>query len=69
MAYVLLNFRKHLGARPGIDPRSSGPWFEGWARTPARVVLASPVASARTWLGSVVWRRAGGQVDWREAPA
>jgi hypothetical protein len=29
LVYVLLNFRKHLGAAPAIDPRSSGPWFHG----------------------------------------
>jgi len=33
MVYVLLNFRKHLNAPPGIDPRSSGPHFSGWRRT------------------------------------
>jgi len=38
LAYVLLNFRKHLRAAPGIDPCSSGIWFEGWAR-PASVRL------------------------------
>jgi hypothetical protein len=32
MVYVLLNFRKHLRAPPGIDPRSSGPHFSGWHR-------------------------------------
>jgi REP element-mobilizing transposase RayT len=31
IVYVLLNFRKHLQAGPGIDPCSSGPWFDGWA--------------------------------------
>ena len=30
MVYVLLNFRKHLRAAPGIDPRSSGLAFAGW---------------------------------------
>jgi hypothetical protein len=32
MVYVLLNFRKHLNAPAGIDPRSSGPHFSGWRR-------------------------------------
>ncbi len=32
MVYVLLNFRKHLSAPAGIDPRSSGPHFSGWRR-------------------------------------
>jgi hypothetical protein len=35
LAYVLLNFRKHLRAAPGLDPRSSGIWFDGWRATPA----------------------------------
>jgi putative transposase len=32
LAYVLSNFRKHAGRAlpPGIDPYSSGGWFEGW---------------------------------------
>src|SRR4030095_6196963 len=34
MVYVLLNFRKHLDAPAGIDPRSSGPHFSGWHRSP-----------------------------------
>jgi putative transposase len=69
LVYVLLNFRKHLGAHAGIDPRSSGPWFEGWAQPPPRPAAACPVASPRTWLGTTGWRRAGGPIDCREAPA
>jgi REP element-mobilizing transposase RayT len=64
LAYVLLNARKHLGARAPrvgrIDPASSGRWFTGWregivalARSPA------PVARARTWLLRVGWQRHG----------
>jgi len=26
-----MNFRKHLRAAPGIDPCSSGRWFDGWS--------------------------------------
>jgi putative transposase len=67
--YVLLNHRKHLGAGPGIDPRSSGRWFRGWAgRTPISD-HPSPVAAPRTWLAIVGWRRAGGLIDWGESPA
>ena len=69
LVYVLLNFRKHLRAGPGIDPRSSGPWFDGWAHPPPAPSATSPVASPRTWLGTVGWRRAGGAIDRREAPA
>jgi len=72
LAYVLLNARKHLGARAPrlgrVDPASSGPWFQGWrdgivalARSPA------PVARATTWLLRVGWRRHG-LIDPSEVP-
>jgi REP element-mobilizing transposase RayT len=43
LAYVLVNSRKHAcgrppaapGLQPGIDPASSGRWFDGWAEGPA----------------------------------
>jgi putative transposase len=66
--YVLLNFRKHLGAAPGIDPRSSGRWFDGWAQPVASAAGFRPVAAARTWLGSIGWRRGGGAIDVAESP-
>ena len=62
LAYVLLNFRKHLRAGAGIDPRSSGRWFDGWARPPSPPG-PSPLARGRTWLITVGWRRAGGPID------
>ena len=74
----LLNFRKRLRAGPGVDPRSSGPWFAGWRRDErghdeAGIDLAaprgaSPVAAPRTWLGTVGWRRAGGAIALDERP-
>ncbi|HVU50633.1 MAG TPA: transposase [Polyangia bacterium] len=74
LVYVLLDFRKHLRAAPGVDPRSSGPWFDGWRRRDApRAVAAArtgcPVVPAKTWLASIGWRRAGGRVALEEAPA
>jgi hypothetical protein len=69
LIYVLLNFRKHLRAAPGIDPRSSGAWFDGWSRAPPSQEQPSPVAAARTWLATVGWRRAGGPINTHEAPA
>ena len=69
LVYVLLNFRKHLRAAPGVDPRSSGPWFDGWAHTPPAPAAAAPVAPSRTWLGTVGWRRVGGAIHHDEAPA
>ena len=72
MVYVLLNYRKHLRVGPGIDPCSSGAWFDGWrraTRTPTAPAVAPPVARPRTWLATIGWRRAGGLIDWHEAPA
>ena len=78
LVYVLLNFRKHLRARPGVDPRSSGPWFGGWRRSGVVAVErdgdatrygASPVAAPNTWLAAVGWRRAGGTITIEEHPA
>jgi len=66
--YVLLNFRKHLGAAPGIDPRSSGPWFDGWSCPAKPPPGPPPVAPARTWLARVGWRRGGGLIDPAEWP-
>ena len=58
--YVLLNARKHGAAPPGIDPYSSGRWFDGWLERVREGVKASrPVARARTWLLAVGWRRHG----------
>jgi hypothetical protein len=68
MAYVLLNFCKHIRARPGVDSRSSGPWFDGWEKPPPKTADPRPVASAQTWLGAVGWRRAGGAITFDEAP-
>ena len=75
LVYVLLNFRKHLRAGPGIDPRSSGPWFTGWRRSArirsARVRSADvcPVAAPLTWLAAIGWLRAGGPIAPDTGPA
>lgn len=68
LAYVLLNFCKHLRAPPGIDPRSSGSWFDGWETPAALPTHHRPVARAQTWLGAVGRRRAGGPIAFDEAP-
>jgi hypothetical protein len=64
LLYVLLNFRKHLRAPAGIDPRSSGIWFAGWRVRPRLSAEPCQVAAARTWLGAV-----GGLLDPRDGPA
>jgi hypothetical protein len=61
-----LNFRKHLRATAAIDPRSSGPWFDGWRSQRPALECERPVATSRTWLGAVGWRRAGGGIDAEE---
>jgi hypothetical protein len=69
LVYVLLNFRKHLRAAPGIDPRSSGAWFDGWGKPATCPPPAPPVTPPRTWLLGLGWRRAGGPIDPGETPA
>jgi putative transposase len=82
MIYVLLNFRKHLRAPAGIDPRSSGPHFSGWRRggalDSAHVAPAAMDAAAgglaatvapTTWMANMGWRRAGGLLNVEERPA
>jgi REP element-mobilizing transposase RayT len=62
ITYVLLNARKHGRRCGGIDPCSSGRWFDGWRDFSALVDLAADppaVAAARTWLLGVGWRRHG----------
>ena len=68
LTYVLLNFCKHLRAAPGVDPRSSARWFDGWKRPPPKPADPCPTRRAQTWLGAQGWRRAGGPVDFRENP-
>ncbi len=67
LVYVLNNWRKHVPGANGLDPRSSALWFAGW-RTPVAIpVGTAPVATARTWLLHVGWRKHG-LLDVREAP-
>jgi REP element-mobilizing transposase RayT len=68
LVYILLSFRKHLRAEPGVDPRSSGAWFGGWRDSPPTPHAASPVAPPRTWLAAAGWRRAGGAIAVAERP-
>jgi hypothetical protein len=58
LVYVLHNARHHGLRMLGVDPCSSGPWFDGWRQG---VVLANggPGAPARTWLLRHGWRRRG----------
>jgi len=65
LAYVLLNARRHaaeagrtLSRAVGIDPASSGRWFDGWRNGVARAP-SPPVAAPRSWLLAMGWRRRG----------
>jgi REP element-mobilizing transposase RayT len=86
LVYVLANFRKHaVSSRlAGIDPCSSGAWFDGWREEKFRRVAPpvaqdarwevgapreEPVVSApATWLARVGWRRHG-LIGLEEGPA
>ena len=66
LAYVLENARKHGSIPFGIDPCSSGAWFDGWrapfdsaTNPPSTPPANSPVTRARTWLLRIGWRRHG----------
>jgi hypothetical protein len=64
LAYVLLNFRKHLAqvgrrAPAVVDPASSGRWFGGWAKEVEPSRDPPPVATAQSWLARVGWLRWG----------
>jgi hypothetical protein len=66
---LLAQLRRSRSAVGRVDPASSGRWFSGWNR---RFQLASSldppsVASPRTWLLRVGWRRHG-SIDPCEVP-
>jgi REP element-mobilizing transposase RayT len=69
LRYVLHNAKKHGHAVAGVDPYSSGIWFDGWMEgTPAHAVPPRFVMTARTWLLAVGWRKHG-LIGVGEAPA
>jgi REP element-mobilizing transposase RayT len=75
LAYVLLNSRKHAAARlrgvvrafVGLDPATSGRWFNGWAHIIEQPSDEPAVHSPRTWLLQRGWRRHG-LIDPNEIP-
>jgi putative transposase len=69
MVYVLLNFRKHLRAPAGVDPRSSGPHFSGWHRAPPPPSGAAAAVHPTTWVAAIGWKLAGGPLRVEEHPA
>jgi REP element-mobilizing transposase RayT len=76
LAYVLLNARRHaakagqrLSRALGIDPASSGRWFDGWRRPPpmSEEPAMRAVVRPHTWLLRKGWR-CHGLVDPAEVP-
>jgi REP element-mobilizing transposase RayT len=73
LVYVLANFRKYARRTvpAGIDPFSSGAWFDGWkawrhseqgppfAERPRWPNDDCPISRAQSWLACVGWRRRG----------
>jgi len=47
LVYVLQNLRKHGICMDGPDPLSSGPEFDGWRPTAARITRNEPLGSTR----------------------
>lgn len=72
LVYVLNNALKHGIHLKGIDPYSSGRWFDGWKGRRGRPLNEAetrqvPVAEAQTWLLRIGWKRLG-LLDVGEAP-
>lgn len=61
LVYVLHNAKKHGGQAIGVDPYSSGTWFDGWREASAQceISIASAFPSPRTWLLRHGWRLHG----------
>ncbi len=73
LVYTLQNARKHGVLLTGIDPFSSGRWFDGWKNRIGRPLTAEeermlPVVSPGTWLLRIGWRQHG-RIGVDEAPA
>ena len=70
IVYVLHNWKRHMFGATGVDPRSSGPWFDGWSkRDIPRITEPGPICRPRTWLAALGWTRAGGRIGLGEAPS
>jgi len=59
IVYVLMNAKRHGRAVSGLDRFSSAKWFDGIVGHRAENEENTPVASPRTWLAGVGWRRHG----------
>lgn len=61
LVYVLHNAKHHGQRYEGVDPFSSGWWFEHW-RDFEPIENPPPIAPAETWLLRTGWRRIGGRL-------
>ena len=59
LAYCLTNVRKHGRVMPGLDPYSSGRWFDGWKEVPRTADAYTVLARPQTWLLKTGWRQWG----------
>ncbi|MCP5039386.1 MAG: hypothetical protein GY944_00065 [bacterium] len=67
LVYVLHNAKHHGKRYRGVDPFSSGWWFDWIDSTP--IENPPPIASPRTWLLSKGWQKAGGRLRTTCCPA
>jgi len=73
LVYTLQNARRHGVILTGIDPFSSGRWFDGWKDRIGRPLTAEeerelPIVSPHTWLRRVGWLQHG-RIRVDEVPA
>jgi REP element-mobilizing transposase RayT len=68
LIYVLQNAKHHGQRYVGVDPFSSGWWFEHW-RDFEPIENPPPIAPPQTWLLRTGWQRAGGSLRTTCRPA
>jgi REP element-mobilizing transposase RayT len=74
LAYVLANYKKHGVVdrdAPALDVFSTAGRFDGWSVRPPKLIETEPwpPRTARTWLLTRGWRRAGRPISPSDAPA
>ncbi len=67
LVYVLHNAKHHGKRYRGVDPFSSGWWFDWIDFEP--IENPPPIAAPRTWLLSKGWQKAGGRLRTTCRPA
>jgi putative transposase len=59
LVYVFHNAFHHGIRLAGVDPYTSGAWFDGWRRPVSSPTSANPCVAPLTWLLRFGWRRHG----------